>query len=69
MSKEALLIIDMLNDFVEEGAVLEVPSARKIIPKIKKRIEEARKKQIKIIYVCDAHQKDDKEFQKWPPHA
>lgn len=69
MGKEALLVIDMLNDFVEKGAVLEVPSARKIIPQIKKRIEEARKKQIKVIYVCDAHQKNDKEFQNWPPHA
>jgi len=69
MKKEALLVIDMLNDFVEEGAVLEVPSARKIIPQIKKRIEEARKKQIKVIYICDAHQKNDKEFQSWPPHA
>lgn len=69
MENEALLVIDMLNDFVEKGAVLEVPSARKIIPNIKKRIEEARKKQIKVIYICDAHQRNDKEFQNWAPHA
>jgi len=68
-NKVALLIIDMLNDFVLKGAVLEVPAARKIIPILKKRIEESRKKKIPIIYICDSHTEDDKEFEIWPPHA
>ncbi|MGQ9619204.1 MAG: cysteine hydrolase family protein [Candidatus Aminicenantia bacterium] len=69
--REALLIIDMLNDFVKEGAPLEVPDTRKIIPFIKKEIEEARNKGTFVIYVCDAHDPDDIEFKKygWPPHA
>jgi len=69
MVKEALLIVDMLRDFVEKGAVLEVPSARKIIPRIKKRVEEAREKGIPVIYICDAHREDDREFDIWPKHA
>ena len=71
MPKEALLIIDMLNDFVLEGAPLEVPETRKIIPVIKKEISEARAKGIPVIYICDAHDKNDKEFSKfgWPAHA
>jgi nicotinamidase-related amidase len=71
MSKEALLIIDMLNDFILEGAPLEVPETRKVIPFIKKEIENARAKGNPVIYVCDAHDKEDKEFSKfgWPPHA
>jgi nicotinamidase-related amidase len=71
MSKEALLIIDMLNDFVREGASLEVPETREKIPFIKKEIENARAEDRPVIYVCDAHDKDDKEFSKfgWPPHA
>ncbi len=71
MSKETLLIIDMLNDFVLEGAPLEVPETRKVIPAIKKEIENARAKGGPVIYVCDAHEKDDKEFSKfgWPAHA
>jgi nicotinamidase-related amidase len=71
MSKEALLVIDMLNDFVLEGAPLEVPEARKVIPAIKREIERARAEGKPVIYVCDAHDKDDKEFSKfgWPPHA
>ena len=71
MPKEALLIIDMLNDFVFEGAPLEVPETRKIIPVIKKEIKEAKTKGIPVIYICDAHDKNDKEFSKfgWPAHA
>lgn len=65
----ALIIADMLNDFVNENAPLEVPKARTIIDTIKKEIKKARKNQIPIIYCCDAHKKDDREFQVWPRHA
>jgi nicotinamidase-related amidase len=71
MPKEALLILDMLNDFVLKGAPLEVPETRKVMPSIKREIESARIKDNPVIYICDAHEKDDKEFSKfgWPPHA
>jgi len=69
MKKEALLVIDMLNDFVEKGAPLEVPLARKILPNIRKKIEWARKNKIPVIYICDSHRPEDKEFNWWPPHA
>lgn len=71
MSKEALLIIDMLNDFVLEGAPLEVPDNRKAIPAIRREIDAAHKEGRPVIYVCDAHAPDDPEFSKfgWPPHA
>jgi nicotinamidase-related amidase len=69
--KEALLVIDMLNDFVLEGAPLEVPRSREVLPAIKREIEAARKEGRPVIYVCDAHQRDDVEFSRfgWPPHA
>lgn len=69
MAKEALFVIDMLNDFVEKGAPLEVPAARTIIPNIQKRIQVARQKETLIIHICDSHIFGDKEFAKWPPHA
>jgi nicotinamidase-related amidase len=71
MHKEALLIIDMLNDFVLEGAPLEVSDTRKVIPAIKMEIEKAREEGKPVIYICDAHEPDDKEFYKfgWPAHA
>lgn len=71
MAREALLVIDMLNDFVLEGAPLEVPETRKIIPVIKREIEKARTEGRPVIYICDSHDPDDREFRKmgWPPHA
>lgn len=69
MVKNVLLVIDMLNDFVQPGAPLEVPGARDIIPNIKKKIEEARREKTPVIYLCDAHAPDDPEFRVWPKHA
>ncbi|MEA2016283.1 MAG: isochorismatase family cysteine hydrolase [Actinomycetota bacterium] len=69
MNKKALLIIDMLNDFVSDGAPLKVPDIKKIINPIKREIEKARSEGSQVIYLCDNHQKDDKEFKLFPPHA
>jgi nicotinamidase/pyrazinamidase len=71
MKKEALLIIDMLNDFVLPGAPLEVPDTRKVIKNIARETESARAAGKPVIFICDAHAPDDKEFTKfgWPAHA
>jgi len=68
---DALLIIDMLNDFVQPGAPLEVPETRTIIKAIQDKIAMARTENRSVIYVCDAHTPDDPEFSRmnWPPHA
>ncbi|HDL09728.1 MAG TPA: cysteine hydrolase [Candidatus Omnitrophica bacterium] len=67
--RQALLVIDMLNDFVREKAPLEVPKSREIIPNIKREIDKARQNEIPVIYLCDAHKPDDPEFKIWPPHC
>jgi nicotinamidase-related amidase len=69
--QQALLVIDMLNDFVLPGAPLEVPANRDILPALRARIDAARADNVPVIYVCDAHDADDPEFAKmgWPPHA
>ncbi len=69
--KEALLVLDMLNDFVHPGAPLEVPDTRKIIPAIRQEIDEAHAVGHPVIFICDAHAPDDKEFRKfgWSAHA
>jgi len=66
---EALLVVDMLNDFVLPDAPLEVPAARDAVPAIRARIDRAREAGIPVVYVCDAHDPDDPEFAAWPPHA
>jgi len=67
--RQALLIIDMLNDFVLPGAPLEVSATRDIIAPIRARLDQARAEQMPVVYVCDAHAEDDEEFGVWPKHA
>jgi len=48
--KTALVIVDMQNDFVREGAAMEVPDARKTLPAIKNLIKMARTAGMPVIY-------------------
>lgn len=66
---KALLIIDMLNDFVHKEGSLYVKGAEKIIPNIKREVKKARRKGYPVIYLCDSHKKNDPEFKVWPPHC
>jgi len=69
--KDALLVVDMLNDFVLPGAPLEVPGTRNIVPALRRRIARARRSGVLVVYLCDTHKKRDAEFARmgWPPHA
>jgi nicotinamidase/pyrazinamidase len=68
-SHSALLITDMLNDFVEEGGTLVVPDARRIIPFLKEILMDARQQGVPVIFINDSHLEDDHEFRYWPAHA
>ncbi len=65
----ALLVIDMLNDFIKEGGALVVPNAIRIVPGLQKALESAREKNVPVIYITDAHLPNDPEFADWPPHS
>lgn len=70
MSENALIVVDMLNDFVDEkGALYCGQSAGDIIPFIKSRIDAFRKSGDLVIYLQDSHAEDDKEFEKFPKHS
>jgi nicotinamidase-related amidase len=70
MPENALIVSDMLNDFVDEKGVLYCgQSARDIIPFIKGRIDVCRKSVDLLIYLQDSHAEDDKEFEKFPKHS
>jgi len=58
--KTALLVIDMQNDFVKKGAILEVPKIRSQIPKIKRLIETCRKLGVPVIYTKQVYRADSK---------
>ena len=67
--ESALIIVDMINDFMEPDGALPVPAAKGIVPYIASLVKEARERGIPVLYVDDAHDPDDKEFQNWPVHA
>ena len=70
MSKKALIIVDMLNDFIDEKGVLYCgETAQSIIPFIKKKLATYRNSGDLVIYLQDAHDEDDKEFERFPSHC
>lgn len=70
MGKMALIVADMLNDFLDPGGSLYVGAqAREIIPFVARKIVEFRAQRGVVVFVCDAHAPDDREFRYFPAHA
>ncbi len=68
MEKSVIIVIDMLNDFVT--GKLKTNGAEKIVPILKKLIDEGRKKGVPIVYADDAHLSIDPEvINRWGLHA
>lgn len=65
----ALLVIDMLRDFLDEDGALSIGDARQIIRNVAKRTEEWRSSGNPVIYILDRHLPDDAEFKMFPPHC
>jgi len=66
---KALVVIDMLNDFVT-GVLANKEDATKIIPSIKTLIDHARDRpDWLVVYSNDAHRSDDREIGIWGKHA
>jgi len=66
----AVLVVDMLRGFLEEGYPLYVgDKARQIIPNIQRLLEQELAQGSKIFFVCDQHEPDDLEFKMFPPHC
>lgn len=67
---KVLLVVDMLKDFIDKDGALYIGEtgtviAQLIIDKVKKEREAG----TKIIYICDSHKPNDKEFNRFPEHA
>ncbi|MGB2928201.1 MAG: isochorismatase family cysteine hydrolase [Desulfobacterales bacterium] len=70
MSKKVLIIVDMLNDFIDKnGALYCGDAAQSIIPFIQERLEAFRNRGDLVIYLQDSHDKNDKEFERFPSHC
>lgn len=69
MAGRALLVIDMLNDFVDEKGALPVQGAKDLIGPIKNLLTRFRNSRELVVFVCDSHLPSDREFEVWGSHA
>jgi len=68
MSKKAVIVVDMLNDFVTGSLACE--RAQRIIAPMQKLVEAAREHGVPVIYSNDAHLPGiDHELELWGEHA
>jgi len=66
----AILVVDMLRGFLEEGYPLYIgEKARGIIPNIQHLLEKELAQGSKVFFICDNHAPDDLEFKMFPPHC
>ncbi|HEY1959771.1 MAG TPA: isochorismatase family cysteine hydrolase [Polyangiaceae bacterium] len=68
-TRRALVIVDMINDHLTPGRILEVPRARDIVPALAARIARARAEATPIVYVLDSHDPNDPDLEDWGEHA
>jgi len=70
MSRNALIIIDMLNDFIDpEGALYCGKEGRAIIDFIRERLKIYREREDTVIYLRDAHDENDSDSKNFPNTA
>jgi nicotinamidase/pyrazinamidase len=66
----AVLVVDMLRGFLEEGCPLYIgQEARSIIPNIRNLLERELAQGARLFFICDHHAPDDLEFKMFPPHC
>ncbi|OLS39079.1 cysteine hydrolase family protein [Bacillus sp. MRMR6] len=69
MAKEALLIVDMSNDFVADHGKLTVGKpAQEVVPYIKELATRFLAEGNVVVVTMDAHQPNDLHFDLWTPH-
>ncbi len=65
----ALVIVDMVNDFVHPQGSLLVPSAAGTIGNIRKLLDAARESGVHVAFTQDTSTENDPEFEIWPRHC
>ncbi len=70
MAEGALIVVDMLRDFIDPRGVLTCGEAgRAIVPAVEREIQRALAEGRDVYFVCDRHLEDDAEFRQFPRHA
>jgi nicotinamidase/pyrazinamidase len=61
--------VDTQRDFMLPGGALYVPGAERLIPKLRRLFDFAKKNDVNILSSADAHSSDDPEFSQFPAHC
>ena len=65
----AVLVVDMLNDFLEDGGAMVLAEGRTLYDAIGRLLDAARSRRMPVIWVCDEHPPFDREFDKRVRHC
>jgi biuret amidohydrolase len=71
-TKTAVIVVDMQNDFVADGAPMETPAARAMVPKLAEALNICRGAGARVIYTAHVHRRDGSDmglFNMHPPIA
>ncbi len=66
--KTALIVVDVVNGFIREGAMAS-PLVEGIIPEVAKLMTMCNKTEIPVVAFADCHKEDCSEFASFPPHC
>ncbi|SKC55070.1 cysteine hydrolase family protein [Maledivibacter halophilus] len=72
MPRHAIVVIDMLNDFIGEKAPLRCPGGDDIVPNLQRLFKWVRGRKdddIHLVHIQEAHRKNDADFRVRPVHA
>jgi nicotinamidase-related amidase len=67
--KTAVIVVDMLNDFIKEDGALPCGVNQEFTDTMVKFLKTVSKMEMPIIFVCDSHDGNDKEFEMFPKHC
>jgi biuret amidohydrolase len=51
LEKTAMIVVDLQNNFVQEGALAEIPRARAMVPRLNRLLDVCRAHEIPVIYI------------------
>ncbi len=69
-ARRALIVVDMLKDFIlTDGALSLGEAGEAIVSEVSALLEKARSRDDFVVFVRDHHRPDDPEFEMFPPHC
>ena len=69
INRTALLVVDMLNDFFEEGGAMVLPGGKSLYSPIGKVLDIARERKMPVFWLNQWLREDDSLFNKRVPHC